>query len=279
MSMLQSNAVNQFQNYLLRWFTRHGRHELPWRQSYHPYYVIVSELMLQQTQVDRVVPKFVDFISELPTVHSLAVAPTSQVIKLWQGLGYNRRALNLQKSAQKVVSEFDGMIPQSTDELLTLPGIGPYTASAVRAFAFNQPTVVIETNIRAVYIHHFFPDQEKVSDEELTPFIEQTMPENNPREWYGALMDYGSYLKKVLPNPTRKSKTHTTQSSFEGSNRQLRGSILREVTTNESISNSDLIASLPEKELFSSQQIKEAIKTLIDEGFLEQKDTELRLSS
>lgn len=268
MNLLQKNSIDQFQNYLLRWFTRHGRHELPWRQSYHPYHVLVSELMLQQTQVDRVIPKFLDFISALPTIQKLAQAPTSQVITLWQGLGYNRRALNLQKTARKVTTDFNGEIPQSIQKLESLPGIGPYTASAVRAFAFNQPTVVIETNIRAVYIHHFFPQKTKVADEELLPLIQQTLPTDNPREWYGALMDYGSYLKKVLPNPSRRSKMHTKQSRFKGSNRQLRGSILREVSEQETVFGHELLTNLPEKKHFSHQQIKKVIATLVEEGFL-----------
>jgi A/G-specific adenine glycosylase len=148
--------VAKFRAYIYFFFENYGRKELPWRQSYEPYQILVSEIMLQQTQVDRVIPKFHGFLRAFPTLSDLARAPVAEVIKQWQGLGYNRRGLNLQRSAQKILSDFNGEVPNTQEGLISLPGIGPYTAAAIQAFAFNQPSVVIETNIRAVFFFKFF---------------------------------------------------------------------------------------------------------------------------
>lgn len=231
---LSSQDIFSFQSFVLRFYTQHGRHELPWRQTSDPYKILVSELMLQQTQVNRVIPKYLDFIETFPSVQTLATANLSQVLSLWQGLGYNRRAQFLWQLAQKITryshATQNQLFPTTQEELQQLPGIGPYTASAIMTFAFNQPTIVIETNIRTVFLYHFFPsnnDSQKISDTQLVKLISDCLPQTNPKEWYWALMDYGSYLKKVLPNPSRKSKHHTKQSKFKGSLRQVRGEIIR----------------------------------------------------
>jgi A/G-specific adenine glycosylase len=254
--------VLSFQRFVRNWFKHYGRHKLPWRQQVSPYQILVSEVMLQQTQVDRVVPKYMEFITRFP-----------QPIQLWQGLGYNRRVLNLQKAMQVVVEKYQGHLPTSFDELLSLPGIGPYTASAVCVFAFNQPVTVIETNIRALFIYHFFPNRQKVPDDQLLPLIDQTLDTDNPRNWYAALMDYGSYIKKVFPNPTRRSKHYSKQSTFKGSNRQLRGSILRLLSSNKEIEKESVPQKIDAKDSFSQQQIEKAVATLIKEGFIEQQGT------
>lgn len=184
--------------------------------------------MLQQTQTDRVVPKYEAFLAAFPTLAALAAADSVTVLQYWQGLGYNRRGLNLQRAAQEIMSRFSGQVPTAEQDLRSLPGIGPYTAAAIRAFAFNMPAVVIETNIRRAYLHHFFADQEGVPDKELLPVIDRTMDRKNPRQWYQALMDYGAYLGRTLPNPNRRSKHYSKQSKFEGSRRQLRGEIVRQ---------------------------------------------------
>lgn len=191
---------------------------------------MVSEIMLQQTQVDRVIPKFLAFMDKFPKVTDLAEAPQSEVLKLWSGLGYNRRARFLHLAAQTIVKKYQGNIPSTLPELISIPGIGPYTSSAILAFAYNRPLSVIETNIRTVYIHHFFPDHESVSDAQLLPLIAITVDTDNPRRWYAALMDYGAHLKTTVGNLTQKSKTYAKQSKFAGSNRQLRGAILKELT-------------------------------------------------
>ncbi len=232
---ISAQEITAFQNFILRFYQKHGRHELPWRQTDDPYLILVSELMLQQTQVNRVVPKYLTFTKAFPNIQTLANAPLSEVLTLWQGLGYNRRAKFLWQLAQKLVEKKlhknqnskTNSFPETETELQKLPGIGPYTASAITTFAYNNPAVVIETNIRTVFLHHFFPNQDKISDSDLLPLIRLAIPKTNPKEWYWALMDYGSYLKKVLPNPSRKSKHHTKQSKFKGSLRQVRGEIIK----------------------------------------------------
>lgn len=183
--------------------------------------------MLQQTQATRVVGTYEQFIKRFPNVRSLAKARLSSVLKAWQGLGYNRRAKLLREAAQKIIAEHGGRAPRGIDALKKLPGIGPYTAAAVLVFAFNQPIAMIETNIRSVYLHHFFHGKKNVGDARLMPLIEQTLDARNPRKWYAALMDYGSYLKKTIPNPSRASRHHARQSPFAGSDRQIRGALIR----------------------------------------------------
>jgi A/G-specific adenine glycosylase len=183
--------------------------------------------MLQQTQVARVIGKYREFIRRFPDPGSLASAPLSEVLKLWQGLGYNRRALLLKKLAETVAGEYAGKIPSDRRSLRGLPGIGEATSGAICAFAFNQPELFIETNIRSVFLHHFFRDKTGVSDRQLMPFVARAMDTKNPRQWYSALMDYGVYLKETLPNPSRQSSHYSRQSRFAGSDRQIRAAIVR----------------------------------------------------
>lgn len=212
----------------------YGRHDLPWRipesdGSFDPYKVMVSEIMLQQTQVSRVTPKYQDFLEKFPTVQSLAAATLGDVLVAWQGLGYNRRAKYLWQAAKKVRDDFGGNVPRDQKRLETLPGIGANTAGAILAYSFNVPVVFIETNIRTVFIHRFFTGQTAVPDAAIRRLVEETLDHDNPREWYWALMDYGSYLKQTVGNASRSSKTYTKQSAFHGSLRQIRGRILREL--------------------------------------------------
>lgn len=232
--------IEQFQQFILRFYQKHGRHELPWRQTTDPYLILVSELMLQQTQVERVIPKYLAFVSRFPTIDSVSQAQLSEVLSLWQGLGYNRRAKYLHMLSKEIMTTYQGKFPTTEDELLTLPGIGPYTASAITTFSFNLPTRVIETNIRSVFLYHFFETEHEVTDAQLIPLIDDTIYTPNPREWYWALMDYGSMLKKLLPNPSRKSRHHTKQTQFKGSLRQVRGEILKLLIQFDSLSQTEL---------------------------------------
>jgi len=200
---------------------------MPWRDTTDPYRILVSEVMLQQTQVSRVLEKYVQFIRAFPTIRSLSKAKLSRILEVWQGLGYNRRALLLQKLAKKVVADYAGRIPSDRAVLKTLPGIGDATAGSLCAFAFDQPVVFIETNIRSVFIHHFFKPGVTVGDRQILPLVGKTLDTRHPREWYYALMDYGVYLKRIMPNPSRKSEHYSRQSRFEGSDRQIRGRLLR----------------------------------------------------
>lgn len=226
MSSTNSKQIETFRQSVWSYYKEHGRHDLPWRKTKDPYRILVSEVMLQQTQVPRVVEKYKAFLIRFPNVRRLAEAPLSDVLKLWSGLGYNRRAKFLRSGAEVIVRGYGGRVPKAAIVLRTIPGIGPYTASAVRVFAFNEQDALIETNVRAAFIHHFFKD-EKVSDAQLLPLIEQAAKDQDPRTWHWALMDYGSHIKKLHKNPARRSAHYAKQSKFEGSLREVRGAILK----------------------------------------------------
>lgn len=226
---LSRQQRSEFWETLWSFYTRQGRN-LSWRQpepdgSFDPYKIMVSELMLQQTQVARVIPKYQAFLERFPDAPVLARAELGDVLRTWQGLGYNRRAKFLWQAAQ-VIAQL-GIFPNTQDKLVKLPGIGPNTAGAILAYAYNQPAVFIETNVRSVYIHHFFQDKVDVSDKEILALLTQTLDREHPREFYWVLMDYGSHLKAMSGNPNRASKHYTKQSVFKGSRRQIRGSVIR----------------------------------------------------
>jgi A/G-specific adenine glycosylase len=226
----QSTKLQSFCDFIWNFYALNKR-DFPWRNVEDPYKVFVSEIMLQQTQTFRVIEKYHEFIETFPTFQDLAHASLRDVLTAWQGLGYNRRGKFLHQSAQRIVTDHDGKLPNDPLVLVELPGIGPATAASMVAFAYNMPTVFIETNIRAVFIHSFFPEQEKVHDRDIMPLVAATVDQENAREWYYALMDYGVYLKKRYPNPSRKSVHHNKQSTFQGSDRQIRGMIIRMLTT------------------------------------------------
>ncbi|BEH10406.1 MULTISPECIES: A/G-specific adenine glycosylase [Geobacter] len=256
-------VADLFRRIVYDWYAPQRR-ELPWRETFDPYAILVSEIMLQQTQVERVREKYATFLAEFPDLRTLAAAPLERVLAAWQGLGYNRRAVNLKRCAEAVVASLGGEFPADPNELVRLPGIGAYTSRAVAAFAFNTPLPFIETNIRSVYIHHFFADQSGIHDRDLMPLIEQTLDRGNPREWYYALMDYGSHLKRLHGNPSRRSSHHTRQTPFKGSNREVRSRILRAVLENPGISRDAL-----EKTVGASSEIVgKNLEQLAAEGFI-----------
>jgi A/G-specific adenine glycosylase len=238
------------------YYKKHGRHALPWRRTQDPFRILVSEVMLQQTQVDRVIPFYLAFLKKFPAAPALARAPLSDVLRAWQGLGYNRRAKYLHEAAEIIAKK--GRIPCDKESLMALPGIGAYTASAIRAFALNKPDVFIETNIRSAYIHHFFPRKKHVHDAELLPLIEKTLDRKHPREWYYALMDYGSHLKKTEGNASRRSARHVRQKPFKGSDREVRGAILR----------AHLMGENPQELPFPKKRLAVQLKKLRTEGLI-----------
>ncbi|HEY0948211.1 MAG TPA: A/G-specific adenine glycosylase [Candidatus Paceibacterota bacterium] len=255
----------RFRDHVLGWYEKDGRTHLPWRKSRDPYRILVSEIMLQQTQVERVIPFYDAFLEAFPDVSALASAPLSRVLQKWQGLGYNRRAKMLHGAAKAVVREYEGKIPKDIAKLESLPGIGHYTARAVAAFAWNQDVVFVETNLRTAVMHHFFPNEEKVRDAEVLAILEKALPEGEARRWYAALMDYGSYLKRTGVRINAKSATYAKQPTFRGSGREARGAILR------------ALAKKPEKQAYLAgilgpdrkEQVAEQLKKLFKEGLIE----------
>ena len=221
-------TIPAFQKTIWDYYHAHPR-PMPWRETTDPYHIYVSEVMLQQTQVDRVLSKYTQFVRLFPNWGALADAPLTDVLRVWQGLGYNRRALLLQKSARIISDTYSQKLPNDPQLLEQLPGIGHATARSIVGFAYNKPVVFIETNIRSVFIHFFFSDRSDVDDTELLPLIKKSCHQENVREWYWALMDYGVMLKKS-GNPSQKSKQYVRQSTFIGSDRQVRGEILRALT-------------------------------------------------
>lgn len=241
--------------------------DLPWRDTHDPYAILLSEVMLQQTQVSRVMGRWEQWLETFPTIADLASAPLPPVLELWQGMGYNRRALNLKRCAEEVVAMHDGVVPSDKKALLGLPGIGPSTSAGVRIFAFRQPDMYLETNVRAVFIHELFPGRESVADKELVSLVEATCPQDaRVRAWYYALLDYGAYLKKTMTNPTRRSKHYTRQSKFEGSHRQKRAYLLRRVI-DDALSTEDLARDLAQSERASGRQEPsvEEVRAILDE--------------
>lgn len=257
--------LQEFQKIVFRYYRQHGRHDLPWRQPgkdgvFDSHRILVSEIMLQQTQVPRVIPKFRSFIQRFPTYTALAGAPLSDVLKEWSGLGYNRRAKFLWQAAQQIVQEYGGVLPAHTADLITLPGIGKNTAGALLAYTYNVPVVFIETNVRTVFIHHFFADQEQVDDKEIADLVARTLPDD-ARTWYWSLMDYGTFIKQTVGNRSAASKHYKKQSPFAGSRRQVRGQVLRLL--------GDSPATLAQLQILTpDERLPEVLATLAQEGLI-----------
>jgi len=260
------STIERFRAAVYDHYERHGR-DFPWRRTTDPYCILVSEVMLQQTQTKRVAQKYVEFIARFPDFGALAGATTAEVLAAWQGLGYNRRAQALHAAARNVCAGFGGRLPPEREALRSLPGIGPYTAAAVRAFAFNLPDAFIETNIRTVFIHEFFPGVEGVRDTDILPLVEATLDRDNPRRWYQALMDYGAALKES-GNPSRRSAHHRPQSRFDGSRRQARGVILRTLLHDGSTTSAELRQRIEGWDA----RFDDALETLKRDGMVSERD-------
>ena len=229
---MSSSRILKFRQTVWQYWKAHGRHDLPWRKTKDPYRILVSEVMLQQTQVPRVIEKYKEFLRKFPTVHALAKASLADVLKAWSGLGYNRRAKYLHDAAKAIIRDHERPYLSNAVVLDKYKGIGPYTASAVRVFAYNEPDMLIETNIRAAFIHHFYSSvlqKTAIADAALLPVVTEAAEGQDPRKWHWALMDYGAYLKRSGVRTNHRSAHYTKQSKFEGSLRQVRGTILREL--------------------------------------------------
>lgn len=267
-----------FEPTILSWYSRTKR-DLPWRKTTDPYKILVSEVMLQQTQVDRVIPKYAAFLKAFPTAKALADAKTGDVIKLWSGLGYNRRAVKLQECAKAVVEKYSGVFPQTIDELKSLPGIGPYTAAAIMAFAFNKPEVVIDTNVRRVFFRIGLGEEKENLDDDIRALVAENVSKNNSRDYHNALMDFGAtictarapkcescifqqgcvstkkYTKQQMEDMASRI-FKTTQSKFEGSNRYYRSMVLKEVQKKRSVLIEELAAILPQQTTLSDSTFR-----------------------
>jgi A/G-specific adenine glycosylase len=225
-SELTPASISLFQRLIYEAYRKNPR-RMPWRETRDPYHILVSEVMLQQTGVGRVLEKYERFLEAFPDFSTLARAPLGKVLSAWQGLGYNRRSIALRSCAKVIMEDHRGSLPDRFEDLISLPGIGPATASAILAFAFERPALLVETNVRRVFLHFFFPGKTRVRDSEIVRLVELTMDRANPRTWYYALMDYGARLGKTHPGVNQKSAHYRRQSSFIGSTRQMRGAVLR----------------------------------------------------
>jgi A/G-specific adenine glycosylase len=292
---LSPGVVGSFRRFLSFFSAACGR-DLPWRRTSDPYHILVSEFMLQQTRVERVLAKYPEFLGRFPDIGTVARAPRHEVLRAWQGLGYNRRALALHETAGRVAEEFQGEVPLDRATLESFPGIGRATAGAIVVFSTNRPEIFIETNIRRVYIHLFFPDAAKVRDREIEPILEKTLDRKDPRRFYNTLMDYGSALgkgqgdtngsllkkgtrdldgsarKKGAGNPNLRSASYARQSPFEGSDRQVRGIILRHLLTGGEVSEAGL------RDLVSVdlRRLERILGELEREGFIERSGGRIR---
>jgi A/G-specific adenine glycosylase len=256
-------AATALRRKVYRYFAAHGR-VFSWRATREPYHVFVSEIMLQQTQTGRVEEKFPPFIAAFPTVERLAAAPFAAVMRSWQGLGYNRRAIFLHKAAREMVDRFGGSVPRTVDDLESLPGVGPATARSIAAYAYGLPVVFIETNIRTVFIHEFFNGRSGVTDGEIWPLVDRTLDRKDPGKWYNALMDYGVMLKEKHPNPGRRSAHYTRQSPFAASDRKIRGQIIRLLSGTASLTRESLYALTGAP----ASRVDRCVTALVGEGFL-----------
>ena len=250
--------------------------------------------MLQQTQTARVLGHFDPFVARFGDVRALAAADRGEVLALWSGLGYNRRAVALHRSAALIADRFGGAVPSGAEDLRALPGVGASTAGAVQAFGFGLPAVFVETNIRRAALHDLFPGRESVSDRDLLPVLERALDRADPRTWYWALMDYGAALARSganpnrpnpnrpnpnRPNPNRRSAHYTRQSRFDGSNRQQRGLILRVLTERGALAIEELNALIGATGDPELERARRNLEAMTAEGFLDTTEGIVALAS
>jgi A/G-specific adenine glycosylase len=258
---LGQDDVAAFQNKIMAWWKENAR-DLPWRIEPSPYNVLVSEVMLQQTQVSRVIPKYNEFLKAFPTVESLANAETKRLLQVWSGLGYNRRALWLKEAARQIVER--GEFPQSAEKLRELKGIGPYTSRSILIFAFNSDLAAVDTNIRRVLIASGFAD-EKSNERNLQDVANRLLLRGRSRDWHNALMDYGSAV--MTSSATGISPT-SKQPCFNGSSRQIRGDVIRILTQSEQTGIGDLRLSLDC--VVDLSELETIVNGLVSDGLVEE---------
>ena len=264
MTSYSVDDVRVFQEKIMQWWEENAR-DLPWRSDNSPYNVLVSEIMLQQTQVNRVVPKYLEFLRKFPTIEDLATADTKQLLQVWSGLGYNRRAVWLKEAARQIVDR--GEFPRTIEELRDLKGIGPYTSQSILIFAFNRNLAAVDTNIRRVLIASGFADEE-MSSSQLQSVADDLLLQGKSSDWHNALMDYGSL---VLTSSSTSISPQSKQPRFNGSTRQLRGAIIRILTNSETLSLNELISHLNSEDIHC-EDVNPVIDQLLAERLVERTD-------
>lgn len=298
MKSTNKTAIKTFQKKILDWYAENKR-DLPWRKNRDPYSILVSEIMLQQTQVNRVIPKYEAWFRKFPTINNLAKAKVSDVLALWSGLGYNRRVLNLKKTAEIIVEKYKGKFPQDEKELLELSGIGIYTARALLCFAFDQQIAVVDTNIRKVILTQFSISRHceevrrvtskkevllegsnpigiqlydgdcrahsslAMTEKEVQDIADHLLPKGKAYEWNQALMDYSSTVLREHKIPIPK------QSKFIGSHRYYRGRVIKALIQYQKIPIAKM-GKLIKKDYTEAENVwlKKLVGTLADEGFI-----------
>ncbi|MBN1330998.1 MAG: Fe-S cluster assembly protein HesB [Candidatus Heimdallarchaeota archaeon] len=263
---LTDNIIKNFQKKIFDWWKIHKR-DLPWRKTTNPYYIMISEIMLQQTQVSRSIEKYLEFIKNYPTLESLANAPVADVLKIWSGLGYNKRAIWLQQAAQQIVTL--KMFPTTHEELQKLKGIGPYCSRSILIFAFNRDISTVDTNIRRILIAEGFA-KETMSEKELIIIAEKLLPKGKSSDWHNALMDYGALELTSLKTGIRPL---TTQSNFTKSNRYFRGKIVKLLTQEESLTKAELMVRCN----LNKEKIDSLLTNLISDGLIIEKENKYQL--
>jgi A/G-specific adenine glycosylase len=290
--MIPHQKKIKFQKQILDWYQKNQR-DLPWRKTRDPYRIFISEVMSQQTQLSRVIPKYEAWIEKFPTIQSLARAKVSDVLHYWSGLGYNKRALNLKKTAEIITEKYDGGFPQSEKELLSLPGIGQYTARAVLCFAFDQQIAVVDTNVRKVILTQILNSEnpkdsknqdftladrntiseKKVDDKTIQEIATQLLPAGHAYEWNQALMDYAANVLKKEKIPIPK------QSKFQGSRRYYRGQILKVLLQKKKVAVTD-IGFLIKKDFTENEKewLQKLLDELVTDGFIIYKNNTILLA-
>jgi A/G-specific adenine glycosylase len=255
--VLNEKTIKEFQSKILSWYKINKR-DFPWRRTTDPYNILVSEVMLQQTQAQRVVPYYEKFIDDFPTLKDLARAKNNEVLKVWSGLGFNNRAIRLKEMALIIQNDFNTTFPRKFDQLLILKGIGSYTAAAILAFAFNKKVAVIDTNIRRVLIHELHLNQ-NISQKRLSEIALSVIPKGKSRVWHNALMDYGAIYATAKKT---KIKSKSKQSPFKGSEREVRGKILKLLLEKKKIEKSNLA------EIIAHKNLEQIICKMKSEGLI-----------
>ena len=267
------SSLSLFRSSILDFYAHHGR-QFAWRETSDPYRILLSEVMLQQTQTSRVEPKYELFLSLWPDFSSLAKAPLDELLFHWKGLGYNRRALNLRKSAL-LTEQWGWTIPPDEMAIASLPGVGKATTAALLAFSYQKRSLYLETNIRRVLLTCFFSEEEQVKDKELEKLLALLVADiEDVKSWYYALMDYGVLLKALLPNANTRSAHYTKQSVFENSNRQIRGQLIH-LLADTGAKDSQQIVSILSR--FEQERILSCLADLQKEGFVQEKEGVYRI--